>query len=150
MGITAFLCVGIGVFPEPLYGILPYPVEFEPYTASHVVTQLQLLVFALLAFAFLAKRHWETPELPCTNVDTDVVYRKLIPSLIRGFNGIAGPARDAFIAGGKRAAAQCVAYAHSHHGPAGVFGRTWLTSSAVLVIVALLSVYLLFAYRSGL
>jgi hypothetical protein len=55
MGITAFLCVGIGVFPEPLYGILPYPVEFEPYTASHVVTQLQLLVFALLAFAFLAR-----------------------------------------------------------------------------------------------
>ncbi len=150
MGITAFLCVGIGVFPEPLYGILPYPVEFEPYTVSHVVTQLQLLVFALLAFAFLARRHWETPELPCTNVDTDVVYRKLIPSLIRGFNGIAAPARDAFIAGGKRAAAQCVAYAHSHHGPAGVFGRTWLTSSAVLVIVALLSVYLLFAYRSGL
>jgi multicomponent Na+:H+ antiporter subunit D len=30
MGITAFLCVGIGVFPAPLYSILPYPVEFEP------------------------------------------------------------------------------------------------------------------------
>jgi multicomponent Na+:H+ antiporter subunit D len=149
MGITAFLCVGIGVFPAPLYSILPYPVEFEPYTASHVVTQLQLLVFALLAFAVLARRHWETPEVPCTNLDSDVLYRKWIPALIRTFNGIAGPARDDFIAGGKRLAANCIGYAKSYHGPTGVFARTWLTSTGVLLIVTLLSAYLLFVYRGS-
>ena len=29
MGISAFLCVAIGVYPQPLYDILPYPVDFE-------------------------------------------------------------------------------------------------------------------------
>ena len=26
MGIAAFLCVAIGMFPQPLYDLLPYPV----------------------------------------------------------------------------------------------------------------------------
>ena len=43
MGTTAVLCVGIGVWPEPLYALLPHPVDYVPYTTAHVVTQLQLL-----------------------------------------------------------------------------------------------------------
>ena len=30
MGIAAFLCVAIAVFPGPLYNILPYPVDYAP------------------------------------------------------------------------------------------------------------------------
>ena len=37
-------------FPAPLYAMLPYPVDFVPYTGSHVVSQLQLLLFSGLAF----------------------------------------------------------------------------------------------------
>ncbi|NNK86110.1 MAG: Na(+)/H(+) antiporter subunit D, partial [Desulfobacterales bacterium] len=37
MGIAAFLCVFIGLFPQPLYDILPYPVDYIPYTGAHVV-----------------------------------------------------------------------------------------------------------------
>ncbi|MGB1581845.1 MAG: proton-conducting transporter membrane subunit, partial [Nevskiales bacterium] len=43
-------CIGLGVIPGPLYSMLPYPVEYVPYTASHIVSQLQLLLFAGLAF----------------------------------------------------------------------------------------------------
>jgi len=43
-------CILLGCFPALLYPLLPYPVDFVPYTAAHVVTQLQLLVFAGLAF----------------------------------------------------------------------------------------------------
>ena len=50
MGITAFFCIAIGIYPEPLYALLPYEVEFHPYTTSHVVGQLQLLFFGILAF----------------------------------------------------------------------------------------------------
>ena len=32
MGLAAVLCIAIGVFPGPLYALLPYPVDFEPYT----------------------------------------------------------------------------------------------------------------------
>ncbi len=48
MGIAALLCIGIGVFPAPLYSILPHAIDYSPYDASHVVGQMQLLIFAML------------------------------------------------------------------------------------------------------
>ena len=53
MGLGALLCILIGVFPSLLYGLLPWDVHYVPYTADHVLTQLQLLFFAALAFAWL-------------------------------------------------------------------------------------------------
>jgi multicomponent Na+:H+ antiporter subunit D len=50
MGLTAFLCVFLGVYPQPLYNLLPYPVDFIPYTIPHVVGTLSLLAFCGLAF----------------------------------------------------------------------------------------------------
>ena len=37
--IFAALCVVIGIFPGPLYAILPYEIHYEPYTADHLVSQ---------------------------------------------------------------------------------------------------------------
>ena len=42
----AALCIGLGVWPQPLYAMLPFAVDFVPYTASHVVFYLQLLLFS--------------------------------------------------------------------------------------------------------
>ncbi|RMH83340.1 MAG: Na(+)/H(+) antiporter subunit D, partial [Calditrichaeota bacterium] len=55
MGITAFLCILIGVFPHAtLYKLLPFPsVPYEPYTFPHVNAQLLLLIFSALAFTLL-------------------------------------------------------------------------------------------------
>ena len=47
----AALCIGLGVWPQPLYAMLPFAVDFVPYTASHVVFYLQLLLFSGLAFS---------------------------------------------------------------------------------------------------
>ena len=49
----AALCIGIGIWPEPLYGLLPFPVDYAPYTTPHVVNALQLLLFSGLAFFLL-------------------------------------------------------------------------------------------------
>jgi multicomponent Na+:H+ antiporter subunit D len=73
MGMAAFLCVGIGVLPGPLYQLLPYPVHFEPYTGDHVTSALGILMFTGLGFFMLLKKL--DPE-PTISVDTDVVYRK--------------------------------------------------------------------------
>ena len=81
MGFTAFLCVFIGVYPEPLYALLPYEVVYRPYTMSHVVGQLQLLCFALLAFAVLMRRGIHPPEIRAVNLDVDWIYRRFIPKL---------------------------------------------------------------------
>ncbi|MEY3720773.1 MAG: hypothetical protein RL618_1292, partial [Pseudomonadota bacterium] len=55
MLLMAFLCIALGLWPEALYALLPYPVDYEPYTASHVVAQLQLLLFSGLAFFVLLR-----------------------------------------------------------------------------------------------
>ena len=81
MGFTAFLCIFIGVYPEPLYALLPYEVVYRPYTMSHVVGQLQLLCFALLAFAVLMRRGIHPPEIRAVNLDVDWIYRRFIPKL---------------------------------------------------------------------
>jgi len=78
MGITAALCIGIGVFPGALYALLPYPVDYVPYTAAHVITQLQLLMYSALAFTVMMVWKIYPPELRSTVLDTDWVYRRLL------------------------------------------------------------------------
>ena len=87
MGIAAFLCVFIGIFPQPLYSLLPYPVDYVPYTAAHVVGQLQLLMFGALAFTLLILSGYYPSELRAINLDTDWFYRKgskLVISFVTG------------------------------------------------------------------
>jgi multicomponent Na+:H+ antiporter subunit D len=76
MGIAAALCVGLGVFYQPLYNLLPFPVHYEPYTGSHVVGQLQLLMFGALAFTLLILSGYYVPEVKSRNLDADWTYRK--------------------------------------------------------------------------
>jgi multicomponent Na+:H+ antiporter subunit D len=76
MGVTAFLCIFIGTVPSLFYKILPYPVDYVPYTVSHVVSQLQLLFFAVLAFTLLIRSGIYPAEIRATNLDADWFYRK--------------------------------------------------------------------------
>jgi multicomponent Na+:H+ antiporter subunit D len=82
MGITAALCIGIGVFPQVLYQWLPYPVDYHPYSGHHVLAQMQLLFFALLSFAILKRRDLEPPDLRSVVLDFDWFYRKLAPRVL--------------------------------------------------------------------
>jgi multicomponent Na+:H+ antiporter subunit D len=82
MFVTAFLCVFLGVFPDFLYAILPYEVNYQPYTLSHVISQMQLLCFALLAFTIIMKIGLHPPEIKAINLDTDWIYRRLLPIIL--------------------------------------------------------------------
>jgi multicomponent Na+:H+ antiporter subunit D len=73
MGMAALLCIAIGVFPGPLYALLPYPVAFEPYTGAHVTESLGLLMFTALGFVLFLKAL--DPE-NTISIDTDWFYRK--------------------------------------------------------------------------
>jgi multicomponent Na+:H+ antiporter subunit D len=81
MGGVAFLCIFLGCYPAPLYSLLPYPVDFEPYSIVKVITQFQMLAWSgLVFFLFL-------PVLKRTNtivLDTDWFYRKMLPPVNRG------------------------------------------------------------------
>ena len=81
MILFAFLCLALGVWPEPLYRMLPYPVDFQPYTAAHVLTQLQLLLFSGLAFFVMLSYLKRTRTI---SLDVDWTWRVLLPALARG------------------------------------------------------------------
>jgi multicomponent Na+:H+ antiporter subunit D len=80
MGMAALVCIGIGVVPGVLYRILPYAMDYAPYTTPHVINQLQLLLLAAMAFTVLIRTGLYPPEVRSVNLDVDVVYRRLLPS----------------------------------------------------------------------
>ena len=80
MTMAALICIGIGVVPGVLYGILPHAMDYAPYTTPHVVNQLQLLLFAAMAFTVLIRTGLYPPEIRSVNLDADVMYRRLLPS----------------------------------------------------------------------
>ncbi len=82
MGLTAFLCIAIGVWPNALYSILPFDVKYNPYTSTHVITQFQLLFFSAIAFGTLMRTGIYPPELKSVNLDTDWTYRKMLPAVL--------------------------------------------------------------------
>jgi multicomponent Na+:H+ antiporter subunit D len=82
MAISSVLCVAIGVFPEAFYAMMPWPMEYSPYDATHILAQLQLLFFSALAFVWLQLAGIYPPELKSVNIDAEWVYRKLFPKII--------------------------------------------------------------------
>lgn len=91
MGIAAFLCIFIGTYPKPLYDILPFPVDYHPYTISHVLTQTQLLFFSALAFTLLLMGGIYPAEQRAINVDSDWFYRKSARGLYNMLDDILNP-----------------------------------------------------------
>lgn len=72
MFLASFLCFFIGIYPNFLYHLLPYEVEYVPYTAWHLEQTLLLLSFTGLGFYLLRKKL--TPEAKL-NLDFDYFYR---------------------------------------------------------------------------
>jgi multicomponent Na+:H+ antiporter subunit D len=72
MGVLAVLCVALGCFPGLLYGLLPYPVDYQLYTASHLSSQFLLLLFAGLVFLVLRPALRSVPGI---TLDFDWFYR---------------------------------------------------------------------------
>ena len=72
MVLLSFLCVLFGIFPNLLYQLLPFDKLYIPYTSDHVIFQLQLLLFAGLAFFVMLP--WLKRTLTIT-LDFDWFYR---------------------------------------------------------------------------
>jgi multicomponent Na+:H+ antiporter subunit D len=72
MGIASFLCIFIGSYTPYLYRMLPYPVDYHPYTAYHVSETLQILLFTALGFFLLLKKLQPEAKI---SLDLDWPYR---------------------------------------------------------------------------
>jgi multicomponent Na+:H+ antiporter subunit D len=143
MLLVAALCIGLGVFYEPLYRLLPYAVDYEPYTGLHVVAQLQLLLFSGLAFFVMLG--WLRRTLTIT-LDVDWLYRALFPGLIEAIGGMLVRAMTAAEA---RALASCGRIGvglRRLNGPQGPLARTWPAGAMGLGVMGMLLALLLSYY----
>ena len=141
----AALCIGLGVWPQPLYAMLPFAVDFVPYTASHVVFYLQLLLFSGLAFFLMLG--WLKRTLTIT-LDVDWLYRKPGPLLARRLDQSLDTAWLGIAKAAAHGARGLVGVIHEHHAPEGILARTWPTGSMAFWSTIILAAYLALSYLS--
>ena len=72
MGMLAGFCILFGVAPSILYYLLPYSVDYKPYTGSHLVESIQLLSAAFLGFWCLRSKFRSETKIV---LDIDWIYR---------------------------------------------------------------------------
>jgi multicomponent Na+:H+ antiporter subunit D len=143
MIIFAFLCIALGIWPEPLYALLPHPVDYVPYTAAHIITQLQLLLFSGLAFFVMLDYLKRTPTL---TLDTDWLWRVAGPSVVKAFHSVwqeTCAACSMLIASRKTALCRLLA---AQRRPEGLLMRSWPTGSMALWVMVMLLANLAFYY----
>ena len=142
MGIGAAACLVIGIWPNLLYGMLPYAVDYEPYTYTHVLTQIQLLCFAIGAVAAFHLWKLYPAEIPSVNLDADWVYRRAAVKVTRFTGATVGALDAAFRASVVGTVNRALRAAFRSHGPRGILARTWPAGSMVLWVSILLAAFL--------
>jgi multicomponent Na+:H+ antiporter subunit D len=140
--------VAIGVYPAPLYALLPFDVSYVPYTTTHVITQLQLLMFSALAFTVMMRTGMYPPELNSVNLDSDVVYRKYIPLFILNAAGLTSRLWTAQTTFWSDRINTILGKFYNSHGPEGRIAKVWPTGAMVLAISAFLGATLIINYFS--
>ena len=142
MGGAAALCIGIGCAPGLFYQLLPFAVDYAPYTPTHILDQLQLLVFSALAFAVLMRTGIYPPELKSVNLDADWTYRRLLPAVAsaveRGYRHAAAATGSLLLP--LRGVSDRIRGVHQ---PGGLLERTWTTGGTALWMMILLLAYLI-------
>ncbi|HUP21984.1 MAG TPA: Na(+)/H(+) antiporter subunit D [Thermoanaerobaculia bacterium] len=143
MALASALCVGIGCFPGLLYGLLPYPVEYVPYTVAHVVQQLQLLFFSALAFTVLMLTRVYPPELRSVNLDVDWLVRRALPRLAAPAVGALNVWTRAVRHATSVSVQRTLRTVGRLHGPSGRFGEPWPSGVTAFWAALLLAVFVL-------
>lgn len=143
MGIAAFFCIFIGVYPAWLYSFMPAPVEYNAYSAGHLFWELQLLLFTGLGFFLMLKHLGGERKL---SVDTDWVYRKLAPIVVFGIGDVVRQSWRGFITAMQKLLGSLWQSMSQTYGSNGPIGQTWsigLTTVWVVFFVALYGLYIL-------
>ena len=143
MGLTAVLCVVIGVFPNSLYALLPFATDYAVYTDSHILSQVQLLLFSALGFVVLTRSGLFPVMLRGTNLDTEWFYRRLGRTMLRGLANAVGLVYSMALVLGSYQIARILAGVRRKYGPSSLLARTWTTGNMALWVALMLGAYLL-------
>ena len=147
MLIAASLCVVIGIYPAALYSLLPYDTGYNPYDASHVLAQTQLLFFSALAFVWLNLSGKYPPELRSTNLDVDWIYRRVAPNVLQKIFSFIWKTdkvlRQSFLV---KFDLFLAFLAQRNEGISALLSRTYPVGSMVMWVAVILGVYLFLSF----
>jgi multicomponent Na+:H+ antiporter subunit D len=147
MGLASVLCVLLGVMPSLLYDVLPYPVDYVPYTWDHVVSQMQLLLGSAMAFGILNRIGAYPPELRSTVLDTDWLYRRGLPWGVRRSAVMVASMRAAVLGPVRGLSEGALTWVSREAKPSGSMSRPLTTGRAALSVALVLSAYALLYFR---
>lgn len=83
MGIASALTIVLGLFHGRVHDFLPYHIDVDVYTASRVVEQLELILFAGLAFCMAVVFGFSPAEKGLVLFEMDWIYRKFASLVCR-------------------------------------------------------------------
>lgn len=155
MGLTAGICVFVGLPLASgagygwLYALLPDPgvaLGYSPYTAAHILEQVQLLVLGTLGFLLLKRFGLYPQARPITVLDTDWVYRRLGYSLVIWLGAVWHKVGPAMTAAAGQVSAGAYDRIEAAFSPRGILARGPLTGSAAMWTAVLLGVALLLSF----
>jgi multicomponent Na+:H+ antiporter subunit D len=144
MGIAAAFCFLIGVFPQALYALLPHEVDYDAYTAGHLLKEMQLLLFTGLGFFLLLKHVGGDAKI---SLDTDWFYRRLGPAVMVGARELVTTMDRSIRARSMECLQWALAVSQARFGHDGRLARSWPTGSmalwTMLVLVVLIVLFAL-------
>ncbi|MGD8345921.1 MAG: Na(+)/H(+) antiporter subunit D [Lysobacterales bacterium] len=151
MVIFSVLCILFGVAPQLLYDYLPYPVDYQAYTAGKVIFYLQLLLFSGLAFFLLLPLMRRTETI---SLDADWLWRvalfRLASGLYRALAWLGAKGGEILSAVGRSLGRRGQHWFGSETTGGrrvhGVFARAWPIGTTALWIAVLLTAYVFFYY----
>jgi multicomponent Na+:H+ antiporter subunit D len=137
---TALMCLMLGWVPDWFYTLLPYPAGYQPYSAGHILEQLQIL--AVAGAMFWLTRHYFYPQHGIT-LDFDWVLRI---ALLRGWNYFLRVLSISYVKTSEmvfNSRMRSYMLIFSLHGPRGILARSWHTGSIALWVALMLASYIL-------
>lgn len=123
--------------------MLPYAVNYVPYTAAHVLTQLQLLLFSGLAFFVMLNYLKRTPTI---TLDVDWFWRVAGPRVIHAVGSVIGRMTQWLGGAVSRMRARITSALVRQQLPGGLLLRSWPTGSMSLWVMLMLLANLLLYY----
>ena len=144
MILFAIICIGLGIWPEYLYAMLPYEVTYVPYTLTHVVQMLQLLLFSGFAFFIMLPLMKRTLTI---TLDFDWTYRRFFLLVLRRVFAIVWKVDEALRRIVLSKLDSGLTYlAQKNIGASSLLSRDHPAGSMVLWVTVILAMYMLLSF----
>jgi multicomponent Na+:H+ antiporter subunit D len=143
MVLFSLACLGLGMYPQAIYHLLPYSMDYVPYSMGKVLFYLQLLLFSGLAFFLLLPLMKRTLTI---TLDFDWFWRRCLPfmgDVVLKLLSILASGVEKLKTNNLNGIEQ---FATRYLGVNGVFGRSWPIGVTAMWIAILLSGYVFIYY----